>query len=345
MKSLPYYDLNYSYDDSHAQQFDALNLGHMVNRVVYLHECIFRPRQSSIQDQSQLLTKIYQESNKIPVVCLDTNLFDNLDHLAAALNHQIDVPFFILGCDARAGVYQHSQVGYWPYWLIQQQSEKNYQLSKEKQHRISFLSGIPRSHRLRLFASVLPWIDDQDVVVSNRLPYACDDLNHYDYQELLEMLPWANKSQWLDIAADSTYIYTSQQNNHAAYLSCVNITAESAACNSEQNYDYSGLHFITEKTWKAYRSGCLVINYGIDNLPSTLEHYGFRIWKDYDICGTLNQNIDRIVDLFKQQDIFDLYNQNIQTVQHNQNLVMSQQLALHMADSAITKLSTLLDTV
>lgn len=341
MHPQPYYNLNHSYINSHQQQFDTLNLGHIANRAVFLNESTFCTL-ASVQAQGQLLTKIYQETNKTPIICLDTNPFDNLDQLAAALSQLVSVPFFILGCDARPGAYHHASVALWPYWLIQQQSQQQYQTPARHQ-RISFLSGIAKPHRLRLFTNIVPWVNHQDVVVVNRLA----SHNHVDSDliPVLEMLPWSNNPEWLDVPVKNTMVIGFSLNHHPAYSACVNITAETVNYNIEKNYNYDSLHFITEKTWKAYRSGCLVINYGIDTLPNTLEQCGFQIWQDYDICGTVDQKIQRIVELFKQPDIFDLYQQHIHIVQHNQQLVMSQQLALHMAKPAMTKLTTLLDSV
>jgi len=334
-----YYSLDYPFIGSHQQQFAWLNLDSLAQNLIFVHENLFLT-QPNIHSQCQLLQQVYLETHRIPVICMDTNPFDNLDQLAQQIQQQISVPFFVLGCNARPDANSHSNVGYWPFWLIQQQSEQNFQTSCTKQHRISLLSGIPKPHRLKLFAAIKSQITDRDVVVVNRL----NTKNNIDqnFDEILNQLPWSNHTHYLDISSAASYIHSSQQNNHAAYSACVNITAETVNFNIDPNYDYDSLHFISEKTWKAYRSGCLVINYGIDSLPNTLEQFGFQIWKDHDICGTIDQKIDCMVELFQRQDIFDLYDQHKHMVQHNQHLVLSQHLVAHMAESAIKKINCLL---
>ena len=337
--STAYYQIDYPYTDSHRQQFDHLGLDNLADAVVFVHEDVFLD-QHNLTSQLHMLNSIYCATKKIPLICLDTNPFDSLDQLARQIQQQISMPFFILGCDARPDAYTHSNVGYWPFWLIQQQSEQNFQTSCTKKHRISLLSGIPKSHRLKLFAAIKTEITDLDVVVVNQLNVKNKIDENFD--EILNQLPWSNHTHYLDISSADSYIHSSQQNNHMAYSACVNITAETVKFYIGSNYNYDSLHFITEKTWKAYRSGCLVINYGIDNLPNTLEQFGFQIWKDYDICGTIDQKIDRIVELFQRRDIFDLYDQHKHMVQHNQHLVLSQQLTKHMTESTIKKINCLL---
>jgi hypothetical protein len=333
--SQAYYGLDYPAAGSHQQQFVWLNLESLTQDLTFVHENLFLT-QSNFDSQCQLLQRVHHETRRIPVICMDTNPFDNLDQLAADLVQSTDVPFFILGCDARANAYTHNQVGYWPFWLIHQQQEKNYRTSVEPQHRISFLSGIPKNHRLQLFSQIQPWITDQDVVVINRL----NTVNSVDQQHdtLLSTLPWSNNSQYLDTPNNSTCIHQWQQNSHAAYSACVNITAESVSYNIKPDHDYDSLHFITEKTWKAYRSGCLVINYPINTLPNTLAQHGIQIWKEYDVCTTPNKKIHHIIDLFKHHDVFELFESNLEITKFNQHLVLSKAFAHDFADQTVQKI-------
>jgi hypothetical protein len=292
------------------------------------------------QTQVELLKHICQETKKIPVICLDSNPHRDLDLLAEKIQQELDTPFFILGCDARPNAYTHPCVDYWPFWLIQQQTEKNYQKQIDKQHRISFLSGIPKYHRLQLFNKIKPCITDQDVVVVNNIQ--ASTVPNKLLLELVDSLPWANRPEYIDIPIDRDYIYSSQQNTHAAYAACVNITAETVdyCVNKRTNFDQ--IHFISEKTWKAYRSGCLVINYGVDSLPATLAHHGFKIWEEYDVCAGIDKKIDCIVDLFNSPDVVNMYNANFDQVLFNQQLMSTKSLVLKFAESAIKKINNLL---
>jgi len=339
MKRYAYYNSDYSYNNSHQQQFASLNLAHILTGIVFVHEDTFMSL-IDFQTQVELLKHICQETKKIPVICLDSNPHRDLDLLAEKIQQELDTPFFILGCDARPNAYTHPCVDYWPFWLIQQQTEKNYQKQIDKQHRISFLSGIPKYHRLQLFNKIKPCVTEQDVVVVNNIQ--SNTVPNKLLLELVDSLPWANRPEYIDIPGDSDYIYSSQQNTHAAYAACVNITAETVDYCVHERTDFDQIHFISEKTWKAYRSGCLVINYGIDTLPDTLRHYGIRIWDDYDICGTMDQKIQRIVDLFDRSDIFDLYQSQIDTVKFNQQLVNSDQFVKCMITSTVDNILKLI---
>lgn len=322
-----YYNLDYPDQDSHRQQFEYLGLKDAWPKLIFVHEKTFLTS-DNLSDQVCLLNKIYQEHSKLPVICLDSNPFDGLDDLANKIQQHTATPFFILGCDARLNTYTHSNVGYWPFWLIQQQTEPNYQKKSNRSARISFLSGAARPHRLKLFKKIRPWTTPQDIVIVN---------NYYNGSILIEhQLPWTNRPELVDVPDAATYIYTSQQNNHAAYAACVNITGETVDAQQTQQ------HFITEKTWKAYRSGCLVINYGIDTLPDTLKHYGIDIWKEYDVCANTDTKINRILELFQSTDIADWYHARRDQIQSNQHLVSSKSFALKFADSAIKKINCLL---
>jgi hypothetical protein len=334
-----YYGLDYPAAGSHQQQFAGLGLDSLAQHLTFIHENLFLT-QPDFASQCQLLQRAHAETGAIPVICLDTNPFENLNQLAATLRNSISTPFFILGCDSRPAAYHDPTVDLWPFWLIQQQTEHNYQKQIDKQHRISFLSGIPKYHRLRLFNKIKPCVIEQDVVVVNNIQ--SNTVPNKLLLELVDSLPWANRPEYIDIPGDSDYIYSSQQNTHAAYAACVNITAETVDYCVHERTDFDQIHFISEKTWKAYRSGCLVINYGIDTLPDTLRHYGIRIWDDYDICGTMDQKIQRIVDLFDRSDIFDLYQSQIDTVKFNQQLVNSDQFVKCMITSTVDNILKLI---
>ena len=99
--------------------------------------------------------------------------------------------------------------------------------------------------------------------------------------------------------------------------------------------------FITEKTWKAYRSGCLVVNYGPTNLPSFLQHLGFSIWDDYDVDAPADAKIEQIKQMFQRDDIEELYSRHLDMIQHNQELVRSRHLIDLLTKSALDKLAFL----
>lgn len=342
MAKSAYYKLDYSESGSHREQFLLLNLKKIAKRVTFVNEETFL-KCTNVEEQIQLITAAYTDTNKVPVICLDSNPFENLNQLAETLKNSTSTPFFILGCDSRPGAYQHSNIDLWPFWLIQQQTEKNYQLGIDPIHRISFLSGVPKNHRLKLFDKIRSHITDQDIIVINKL--FSNTVTDPTLQSLMETLPWANQPQLLDVDAESKSVNGFSVNSHCAYSACVNITGESVSHFVYTNHNYDKLHFITEKTWKAYRSGRLVINYGIESLPQTLSHYGFRIWTDYDICGSVDQKINKIVELFQRSDIFEMYQTHSTDILFNQQWVNSDQLAKNMSMPSITKLEKIINSV
>jgi len=129
---------------------------------------------------------------------------------------------------------------------------------------------------------------------------------------------------------------TIKPNKHPAYTACVNITGETLGHGTQV--------LPSEKTWKAYRSGCLVINYGIQDMPDALENLGIEIWKEYDISQPSDVKCSKIVELFQRDDIEDLYHQQRSMIEHNQNLVNSMSFAKKLAQTAVEKLKTHLET-
>jgi len=185
-------------------------------------------------------------------------------------------------------------------------------------------------------------VKDSDVVVINRFRQSqfantvprglTTNVEHW-----LNDLPWSNKIEYID--TDQTCINANlpSLNQHPAYTACVNITGETLG--------YGTQVLPSEKTWKAYRSGCLVVNYGIQDMPLALENLGIEIWKEYDISQPAEVKCDKIVELFRRDDIEDLYNQQRCMIEHNQNLVNSIEFVKKLAQPAIEKLQAHLETL
>ena len=99
---------------------------------------------------------------------------------------------------------------------------------------------------------------------------------------------------------------------------------------------------MSEKTWKAYRSGCLVINFGPENSTDALRDLGFAIWNEFDQTGSHEHKTRLIIDLMKRDDIEHLYQQNLPMVQHNVALYNSDAFLKKFAQMAIDKLENLI---
>jgi hypothetical protein len=98
---------------------------------------------------------------------------------------------------------------------------------------------------------------------------------------------------------------------------------------------------LSEKTWKAYRSGCLVINFGPEHSTDALRDLGFEIWNQFDQTGTHQQKTELIIELMKRDDIPNLYQQNSAMVKHNVALYNSDEFLKRFAQMAIDKLENL----
>jgi len=100
---------------------------------------------------------------------------------------------------------------------------------------------------------------------------------------------------------------------------------------------------LSEKTWKAYRSGCLVINFGPEKSTDALKDLGFEIWDQFDQAGTLEHKTRLIIDLMKhsETDIEYFYQQNLPMIKHNLELYNSDAFLKKFAQMAIDKLENL----
>jgi hypothetical protein len=228
---------------------------------------------------------------------------------------------------------------YWPTFLLNQRIENPKVLEiQPRQHRISFLSGMMRYHRLRLWLEVHCLARPEDVVVVNAigsLNFNTTILSGYEsdaeiVKQQFNLLPWANKQEYIDQDQAGWSINNNGSTEHPAYLSCINITGES--------WYHSQNIFVTEKTWKAYRAGCLVVNYGAENITKYLKQLGFAIWEEYDTTDNMQLRLTLINELFRRGDIEELYRQNFDMIQHNLNLFQNDALAHSICRPAVEKL-------
>ena len=80
-------------------------------------------------------------------------------------------------------------------------------------------------------------------------------------------------------------------------------------------------------------------------MPTALENLGIEIWKEYDISQSTDIKGIKIVELFQRDDIEDLYYQQRHMINYNRNLVNSMNFAIKLAQPAVEKLQTHLETV
>jgi hypothetical protein len=132
-------------------------------------------------------------------------------------------------------------------------------------------------------------------------------------QQSLPCLPWSNLPAMIDNDDQNLCNSINHCDNlHPAYNAMINITGETLTGDDVM---------ITEKTWKAYRSGCLVVNFGSTDTPLYLKQMGLEIWEEYDPCLPIDDKIKLITELFKRTDINQMYEKSTEMIKYNQNLV------------------------
>ena len=337
-----YWNIDYVYNQSHRNHFDYIEQGLLAKRLAFISDNSLKINQMDVLHDAEFIIKCRKQTGRMPVLCLDSNPYDVETYLTELEKHIDPKNFFVFSPDIRSEQSTRSNLAPWPSWLINQHLHKNMQTDQPKTRRISFLSGVPRYHRLLLFRQIKPWVRDNDVVVVNSFSQS----NFWNslptntvagFDQWLDEIPWSNRLEYFDTEQSCAVANDQAGNKHPAYTACVNITGETLGHGTQV--------LPSEKTWKAYRSGCLVVNYGIKDMPTALENLGIEIWKEYDISQSTDIKGIKIVELFQRDDIEDLYYQQRHMINYNQNLVNSMNFVKKLAQPAVEKLQTHLETV
>ncbi len=314
-------------------QFEYLGYKHVADQLIFVREEELLQANQISQSGKDLLQNLITNSEKKPVLCLSGNP-NYVAELIDSLNEDFDFEdFFVLGDDCRQEKYLKPNIGSWPFALLMQQmSGEDYSKNFQKHFRIGVLCRHSRIHRLCLFEAIKPHVTEMDVVVFNRMAsnVPVEVTNSNQVAGLLDQLPWSNNTAFLDL--DQEHI-TYTKIDHPAWQACVNVTNES--------WHKNDLCFLTEKTWKAYANKCLTINFGSSMVPDQLEQYGFEIWKPFDPAIDYRDKIKVVVDVFKNNDIFKIYADNQDLIDHNYDLATSRQFACKLAVPTIEKIQQL----
>jgi hypothetical protein len=279
-----------------------------------------------------LLTRRHQRANKSLILMLESNpftfdVYEYILNLAATR----EIPVKIFSSNVLDYFGDNDQLVYYPTWYYQQHQERNYQTRKNKKFRFSFLSNQARFHRLYLYHCCMNAITQQDCVAVRDSSYKsnCVIINKEmaTYLEipvdLLANVPYASAPAMDDYYnnARGNVNEVDYTNRHNAYASMINITGESDT-NSEQV-------FLSEKTWKPLRSGCLTMTLGNDQTVTTLKRLGFAVPELVDPELPLIEKIHYIADkmsLWTYDDCCTIYNDNRREIDHNQSWFYSSDL-------------------
>jgi hypothetical protein len=340
----PYYDQTWSYFHSHRHQFDHVSLSDLANQLVFINDS-YLGLTRGFDQAADIIRRARRDTGRLPVLCLDSNPCDS-SHIIQELNQRMDVrEYFVLDPDIRPDRCPQPNQAPWPSWLILQQISHQGLAPPPRESRISMLSGSMRYHRLQLFRAVKPHVRPQDVVVINRMgnfglsvppgALTADEINQWEQE-----LPWANDVTHIDHpewGPRASWQLPPDQggNSHAAFRACVNITNETGAPPTLPQDQC----LLSEKTWKAYRSGCLVIHYGAAGAAEFLASTGVEIWQPWDHQHLDQHKIPLIRDLFDRDDIWHQYQQHQDLVLHNLDLTMSPAYARSLANMMLEKIT------
>ena len=322
-------------DNDLCAQFRYVGAQHLLKHIVCLGEN-FLIEYNQVRPSALLAIAEIIKSQRLPVLNLSVNPMVAKEYLPLLIKHFDADKFFVLNSDCRPQYSSESNIAPWPAALLLQQcANRDYTVNFDKIYRISALMRQTRLHRLALMEEIQYLTTEHDVVVANKpvennIPIS---LQGAQYTPWIKNLPWANKNEFLDLeCTNNVFNYT--EINHPAYRAMINITNESWCGNNTL--------FISEKTWKAYASACMVVNYGSTDMPDQLEKFGFEIWKEYDVTCDYQLKIKIIAELFQRPDIEYLYKKNIEMIRHNQQLSVSIDLARRLTALAIEKITNLL---
>ena len=338
----PYWMKDYVLQRSTRETFEYMEQKHLADQLMFLHESWlnFDDDYKFLTEQIELAVK---QSQRFPVLCLASN-YHRCDLVKQALDQTLgNENYFILLSDPVHNTDKNTAV--WPQFLITMHQFPNFQTNQAKNYRISYLSGGVKIHRLQLWECIKDYVTEKDIAIVNKFSVENFE-NTFDHtkislpqarqwlQQWLKDLPWSNCQDLID-NLDQTISHSanSWDNNHTAYNAMVNITGETLTDNDV---------LITEKTWKAYRSGCLVVNYGPTHVPFYLKQMGLGIWEEYDACLPYNNKIKYIKELFCRDDIADIYHSHKEMIQHNQQLVSNMNFIKSQTVTAVEKLQVLL---
>lgn len=343
------WDWDSSIESGHRDQFYFLGYKKLADKFAFIRDdYVFDTLYEKSEEYFiRKIEECIKRTKRIPIFCLDNNLFD-VFYVNSILKKFLDnKKFFILTYDANMLDSDNPNIGYWPYFLIRQYLQNTLRLGEipntpPKRYRLSFLSGVARYHRLLLAEILKPQFTSEDIVIINdynkhayvdTIPqHVSDSSKMREYaNKLVERIPWEMGNHHYDGNRKCNGIEMPWDMTHSAYKSAVNITGETSYCECET--------FITEKTWKAYQSGCLVINYGPKNLPTVLGKMGIEIVKEIDPPLYFLDKISFLQDCFDRNEIWDLYNDNKKIIDYNTNLINSNTFLSSLVSLTIEKLS------
>jgi len=284
----------------------------------------------------EFMSRRYKKTGKPLLLMLESNPFTpDVYQYILDLAATREIPVKIFSCNVLDQFNDNVDLVYYPTWYCQQQNMLDFQEGKDKTFRFSFLASQARFHRLYLYQRCKQWITPEDCIAVHANNYEIQQ--HFISRDMQQHLP--NQIDLLsdvpcvsNVGQDSFYsIMQSNQdqidyqvdftNQHNAYSAMINITGES-------NIDADHV-FLSEKTWKPIRSGCLTMTLGNNQTVTMLNRLGFEIPDSVDPELPLMEKIHYIADKMSSwtyDDCCTIYNDNRREIDHNQSWFYSSEL-------------------
>ena len=281
----------------------------------------------------RMLTNMLDQDSRTILLSVDRNPIDvdfsnrSLGYLNKVQN-QFDGKVKILSFDLNM-LYSRKLTNfvYFPVFLAGQLLEKDYQKNLDKKFRFSYLSRQARFHRLWFYQNAKFYFGSHDIVGVECLNYNNQLSNYNNIPADLDR--FLNRS--VDLLADVPFRSPGVSENddiedvpiwdnqHPAYNAVFNINGESS------NQD--DVIFLTEKTYKAIRSQCMLLTLGNPGTKQALTRLGFDLPWDKDL--PLIEKINWLTDLIKNNTIQDcqaIYRVNLPCIEHNYHRFYSDEL-------------------
>lgn len=245
------------------------------------------------------------------------------------------------------------ELNHWKYFL----SQKPKRSDNQRIYKISSLSNRVNETRFFITAKLL---DRDDVYCTWNARY----LKNQNYDYIFSAAGWPNRDSLLShsdrlrypINAEIFYSHGTGPNinspddepHPAYYASMANFINETKDNSWHVDFGQLPSPYLSEKTWKPLLLGNALLFTGQYGTQQALERFGLRF--DYpwdcsysDICGDL-ERLDRTLDLIDQilnMSLAEIANGIADSVQHNQDLIESGQLARRIDERNQKSLSLL----
>jgi len=283
----------------------------------------------NLSNDISLLKEIISTTGKTPLLMYDSNPSWNFeDYFNTLYDNFKDV--YLASADLKSMWGQHPNILYFPIFYLEQLTHTNYQ-NYNKKYRVSFLSNVARFHRIYFYYSVKDFIDNNDCFsvkdFTNDFEIECfknDMMNILGvYDKNIECtIPFATKNAVICNNLNNTTDKESIDftNKHVAYESCINVVGESDITQNKV--------FVSEKTWKSIRSGCIPVFFN-PQFNEVLNKLGFDTSNKFNTKLTYLDKIQHIKSFMSTDTLSSVikdYNAQVKTVIHNVDYFYSDKL-------------------